>query len=184
MVGHEEGRCLCGSTWLLWTGPDLFGEETEYVSPEAQEGRDVHGAEGSMQSKWQQEYRLWEYSKERKICFVLMSHPAGWCFLHRNWLPFTDSCSDGNQMGKIAKPLWCAYSTLRQHYLTSLGDHHRCYCCSIDRSWLVSVSEAAESRKGHIALMVSCPSGCCGVSQITYKISHFHESVFRWTDCT
>lgn len=149
-----------------------------------EERRDVHGAEGSMQSKWQQDSRLWEYSRERKIGFVLTSCPAGWCFLHRSQLPSAVLCSGENQMVKIAKPLWCAYSMLRQSYLTSSGDRHRSYSCSMDRDYLVIVSEAVESRKGHIALMVNYPSGCIYGSHIIYKISHSHGSAFGWTDCT
>jgi len=52
-----------------------------------EEGRGVCGVEGSMQSKQQQGCRLWEYSGERRVCFVLTSRPAGWCFLHRRQLP-------------------------------------------------------------------------------------------------
>lgn len=32
---------------------------------------------------------------------------------------------------------------------------------------LVIISEAAESRRGHIAVMVNCPRGCCYSSQLT-----------------
>lgn len=148
-----QAKSVWRRDWICFTWSTLQGRR-----------EDVHGAEGSTQSKRQQECKLWEYSGERKICFVLMTRPAGWCFLHRSRLPSTGLCSDEHQPVTIAKPLWCTYPALRQSYLTGSGDCHRSYSCSVDRDCLVIVSKAAESRKGHIALMVPHPSGSCNGS--------------------
>lgn len=54
----------------------------------------------------------------------------------------------------------------------------------MDGECLDIVSEVAKSIKGHIILMVDCPSRWCNGSQITCKISHSHGSAFDLTDDT